>query len=306
MATEINGRGLKASPVAVVSALCASITAFALVGLVFWLAISSLPAFRHEGLSFLTTADWSYRHNRFGAAAMLYGTAVVSLIALVLAAPVGIGTAVFTSEICPARFRLAVKAGVELQAGVPSVVYGLLGVLVLRTWVFDGLDWLGFEPLSGDTLVTAGILLAVMVLPTIATLSDDALQSVPSAMRDAARGLGLTRAETVAHVVLPQALRGLVGAILLGFGRAIGETIAVFLVVGRADNMFPESLASLAPLVDAGQTITSKLGGAEPSIAVGSELHMSAILTLGFILMMAVMSMTFVADLLRSKFRSEV
>src|SRR5690606_19663395 len=111
--------------------------------------------------------------------------------ALLLAAPLGLGAAVFTAEFLPQRLRLAVKMAIELLAGIPSVVYGLLGVLVLRNHVYDGLHALGFDPLSGDSLLTAGLLLAVMILPTIMTLADDALRAVPAAQRTAARGLGL-------------------------------------------------------------------------------------------------------------------
>ncbi|MGK2859100.1 MAG: phosphate ABC transporter permease subunit PstC [Thermoanaerobaculia bacterium] len=284
------------------AALCGSAVALvALVALGAWLAVGSIAAFRHEGLSFLTGNDWGYRQESFGAAAMLYGTAVVSLVALVLAAPVGIGTAIFASEICTRRVRLAVKMLVELLAGVPSVVYGLLGVLFLRDWLYALFERLGLDVLSGDTLLTAGILLAVMILPTVATLTDDALQSVPSRVREASRGLGLTRAEATLFVIVPPALPSIAGALLLALGRALGETIAVFLVVGRADNLFPENLASWRPLVDAGQTITSKLGGAETNIAVGDPLHSSAIVALAAILFGSVLVVTIAAEALRAR-----
>lgn len=269
-----------------------------------FLVAGSLPVLWKEGWDFLLEGRWSFRRESFGAAAMLYGTAVVSFVALLLAAPVGLGAALFSSEICPPRFRVAVKTLVELLAGVPSVVYGLLGVLVLRTFLFDLFEKLGFEPVSGDSLLTAGVLLAIMVLPTVATLADDALQSVPARVRDAARGLGLTRAETALSVVVPQALPGLVGALLLALGRALGETIAVFLVVGRADNRLPESFASLRPFIEAGQTLTSKLGGAETAIAVGNPLHTGALLGLGLVLMTTVLVLVGVADRLRSWGRS--
>src|SRR5882757_9544197 len=124
-----------------------------------------------------------------------------------------------------------------------------------------------------------------MVLPTIVTLSDDALRSVPAAQRQAARGLGLTRAETILSVALPQARRGLGAALLLSFGRALGETIAVFLVVGRQDNNLPEHWLALRAWLDSGQTITSKLGGSETNIAYGDPLHWAAIVGLGLILL---------------------
>ncbi len=282
------------------------VTAGVLVGMLLFLVVGSLPVLRSEGWSFLAENKWSYRHEIFGAAAMLYGTGVVAAIAIVLAAPVGIGTAIFSSEICPPRVRLGVKLLVELLAGIPSVVYGLLGVLFLRNWVYSGLEAMKLDPLSGDTLLTAGLLLAVMILPTVATLADDAMHSVPSKVRDAARGLGMTRAETVMSVVVPEAFPGIVGAVLLAIGRALGETIAVFLVVGRADNMLPESLSSLMPLIDAGQTITSKLGGAETNISVGDPLHTSAMLGLGLVLLVVVLAITLSADALRARLAKAV
>lgn len=277
------------------------VAAAALVGLAAYLAVGSLPLLRRAGLSFLAANDWAYRKETFGAAAMLYGTAVVSAVALLLAAPVGIGAALFLSEVSPPRLRLSLKLLVELLAGVPSVVYGLLGVLFLRNGMSSLFDAFGWDAPSGDTLLTAGVLLAVMILPTVATLSDDALQSVPARARDAARGLGLTRAEAVHAVVLPQALPGLVGALLLALGRALGETIAVFLVVGRAENRLPESLLALRPLLDAGQTITSKLGGAEPNIALGDPLHTAALLALALVLLVSVLALTVGADVLRTR-----
>src|SRR5947208_1585453 len=134
-------------------------------------------------------------------------------------------------------------------------------------------------------VLTAGLWLAVMVLPTIMTLADDALRGVPAQQRLAARGLGLTRAQTVLSVVLPQARRGLVAAVLLGLGRALGETIAVFLVVGRQDNQWPEKLLSLRPLIAPGQTLTSKLGGSETFIAYADSLHWGAIVGLAIVLL---------------------
>lgn len=248
---------------------------FALLILIF--AWQSVPVWQHEGVSYLTGQKWFFRQHQFGALPMIYGSLAISLIALALAAPIGFGAAIFTAEYLPRRARLAVKALIELLAGVPSVVYGLLGILLLRDWVYD--TFARFDPLSGDTLLTAGILLAVMILPTIVTLSDDALRAIPAAQRRAARSLGLTRAETILSISLPQAARGFGAALLLAFGRALGETIAVFLVVGRQDNNFPQSL------LEAGQTITSKLGSSETNIAYGDPLHWAAIMGLALVLL---------------------
>lgn len=253
-------------------------------------AVQSWPTWQQQGWSYLTSPEWFYRAERFGALSMIYATVVVSAVAVLLAAPIGLGAALFTAEVLPARWRMAVKLPIELLAGVPSVVYGLLGVLILRNWVYRLLT--PFDPLSGDTLLTAGLLLAVMILPTVMTLADDALRAVPLSQRQAARGLGLTQAESAFRVSLPQALPGLAAALLLGLGRALGETIAVFLVVGRQDNQWPESILSLAPLAQAGQTLTSKLGGSETFIAYGDPLHWGAIVGLALVLLALVLSLT--------------
>ncbi len=269
-----------------------------MVGLFVW---QSLPVWGHEGSGYVTGASWHYRRDTFGSLSMIYGTIVVAMIAILLAAPLGIGAAVFTSEYLPLRLRLVVKMSIELLAGIPSVVYGLLGVLVLRNYVYDGVSSLGLEPLSGDMLLTAGLLLAVMILPTVMTLADDALRAVPGSQRQAARGLGLNHAQSIFFISLPQARRGLFAAVLLALGRALGETIAVFLVVGRQDNQLPESLISLKPLIEAGQTLTSKLGGAETNIAYGDPLHWAAIVGLGLLLLMIVGTITLISGWLERR-----
>jgi phosphate transport system permease protein len=281
------------------------LTVAAVAGIFIFLVAGSIEAFRSEGWALLTSNRWAYRKHVFQAAAMLFGTAAVSSIAIVLAVPLGFCTALFASEICGERARLSVKFLVELLAGVPSVVYGLLGVLFLREWMASLFDRLQWDAYSGDTLLTAGVLLAVMILPTLTTLFDDAFRSVPSKFRDAARGLGLTRAETAMTIVAKQAVPGLIGAVLLALGRALGETIAVFLVVGRADNRLPSPGQAFHALIDAGQTITSKLGGAETNIAVGDSLHMSALLALGLSLFVVVVGLTLIADELRTRVTKE-
>jgi phosphate transport system permease protein len=252
------------------------------LGMLALFAVQSLPAWRRAGLGFLTGKQWFFRVHDFGMLPMVYGTLAVSAVALTVAAPLAIGTALFTVEVLPRRARLAVKTAIELLAGVPSVVYGLLGVLLLRDFVVRILaPW---DPLSGDTLLTGGLLLAVMILPTVMTLADDALSGVAASQRLAARALGLTRAETALRVSLRQAFPGLASALLLGLGRALGETIAVFLVIGRQDNQWPEHLLSMPLLANAGQTLTTKLGGSETFIAYGDPLHWGAMMGLGLVL----------------------
>jgi len=156
-----------------------AVVCLAVAGAVFYLAVGSVTAMRREGWAFFSTSRWSYRHEQFGAASMLFGSAAVATLALFLAAPMATAAAVFISEICPRRLRILLKVSVELLAGIPSVVYGLLGVLFLRDWIATLFDKAGIDALSADTLLTAGVLLAVMVLPTITTLAEDALHAVP-------------------------------------------------------------------------------------------------------------------------------
>lgn len=289
---EIRARRRSFCVIAGMSWLATVVAVVCLVGMLAVFAFQSIPVWRAEGLGYLTGKQWFYRQEIFGMLPMIYGSLMVAAIALGLAAPIGLGAAVGLSEYLPRSLRLAAKSAIELLAGIPSVVYGLLGILFLRNWLYEGLQ--RFEPLSGDMLLTAGVLLAVMILPTIVTLGDDALRAVPFAQRQAARGLGLTRAETLLHVALPQAKGGLMAAVLLGLGRALGETIAVFLVIGRQDNQWPERLFSLQPVIEAGQTLTTKLGGSEINIAYGVPLHWAAMVGLGLVLMLTVGVLTWI------------
>ena len=266
----------------------------AFAGLIAVFAREAWPFVEAQGVTGLFGIRWSFRSERFGALPMIYGSLAVSAVALALAAPIGLGAAIFLSEVLPRRARVAAKVGVELLAGVPSVVYGLLGVLLLRDLAVRLLK--PFDPISGDTLATGGILLAVMILPTVVSLGDDALAAVPRSRRTAARALGLGRAETILRAVVPEALPGLASALLLGLGRALGETIAVFLVVGRQDNQWPERLFALEPLARAGQTVTSKLGGSETSLAYGDPIHWGALLGLGLLLLATVAALSFVGS----------
>jgi phosphate transport system permease protein len=305
------GTALSAAPARRIDAVRVMAFAFSLLtvvsvaGIFLFLLLGSIEAFRSEGWALFTGNRWAFRKHVFQGAAMLYGTAAVSSVAILLAAPLAFCTAMFSSEIAGERLRLALKCLVELLAGVPSVVYGLLGVLFLREWMLTLFERFQLDAYSGDTLLTAGVLLAVMILPTLTTLFDDAFRSVPIKYRDAARGLGLTRAETATTVVARHAMPGLIGAVLLALGRALGETIAVFLVVGRADNRLPEKGGFLQSLVDAGQTITSKLGGAETNIAVGDSLHTSALLALGLALFVVVVTLSILSDVLRKRVTRE-
>lgn len=265
---------------------CSLIVLVAILALLVYLLVGAMPILRQRGWSFLTETRWDYRRGVFGAASMIYGTLVTSLIALLLAAPVGVLAATFIADSLQGRLRGLVKQLIELLAAVPSVVYGLLGIVFLRSLVHKGLPFLGAQ--AGDTLLTGGLVVAIMILPTIITLSEDALRAVPKTARDAALALGLTRREVVLSVVWPQARSGILASILLGLGRALGETIAVYLVVGRSDGRWPDSLWDLSAIVAPGQTLTTKLGSSEIAISYGDPTHWSAMLGIALLLMITV------------------
>ena len=254
--------------------------------------IEAVPSFAGVGL--FKFGYWDYREGIFHAASMLYGTAVVSIIALLLAVPIGLGAAIFISEFISGKLRASAKFGIELLAGIPSVVYGLLGVTFLSRWLSEPLMALGGA--SGDSLLTAGILLGTMILPTMVAFSDDALRCVPRAMRESAWGLGMSKMQAILHVVLPQSRRGIVSAAMLAWGRAIGETVAIYLVVGRSDQSFSLSSLSWHSLANAGQTMTTKLGGAEIAMAYGDRSHWSALMALGIYLWLAVGIVSYLSE----------
>lgn len=241
----------------------------------------SIPIVQSEGLAFFRGTDW-FAGEVYGALPMVFGSLAVTVLAVALVLPFALGSAIFTSEFLTGRRRLMVKAVMELLAGVPGIVYGLLGMALLTVWVRDL-----FGLIDGNTLFTAGLLLAVMVLPTVMTLAEDALQAVPGETRDTALALGLTRMETVWRAVVPQALPGLAGALFLGLGRAMGETLAVMLVIGGIDRIPQPWYNLFAP----GQNIPSKIGR-EAAESLGFDLQWSALIALGLILFVMVMALT--------------
>jgi phosphate transport system permease protein len=204
----------------------------------------SAPAFHKLGFfRFLGGSDWNPVEDSFGALPFIYGTLVTSAIAIVIAMPVAIGLALFLTEMAPAALRRIVSPLVEVLAAIPSVVYGLWGLMVLVPILRDSVEpalgrWFGFLPIfSGPTLglgfLPAGIVLAIMILPTIASVTTEVLRTMPASLREGALALGATRWEAIRAVVLPYARRGILGAVILGLGRALGETMAVTMLIGN-------------------------------------------------------------------------
>jgi len=252
------------------------------------LAINALPSFRAFGFGFLGSTAWNPVRDEFGALPFIYGTLLTSAIALVLGVPVSLGIAIFVAELCPGSIRVPLTYVVELLAAVPSVVYGLWGLFVLvpllTTYVSPALQGtLGFLPIfQGQiydrNLFTAGVILAIMIIPTVSAVSRDALLAVPQHQREAALSLGATRWESIRIAVLSYARSGIFGAVMLGFGRAFGETMAVTMVIGNRNAI---SVSWFAPA----QTLSSIIANSAREGAAGS-LELGAIVELGLVLML--------------------
>jgi len=265
----------------------AALAGFALLAIVGFLVIGVASAPLRWG-RLLSSSTWDPSRLDFGASAMIFGTAVVALVALVIAAPLGWAAALAIHELVSLRWRRVLRAGCELLAVIPSIVYGLLGVAFVRPLISSVADVPG-----GDSLLAAALVLALMVLPTIVAVSIDALAAVPDRVREAASACGLTRIEVIRSAVVPLARRGMGAGLLLGLARALGETIAVFLVVGRADGRFPTSVGDVfTRLFRPGQTLTTKLNGPESVLAGTAGPHWSALCGLGLLLLASVAALT--------------
>jgi phosphate transport system permease protein len=258
-----------------------------LTGIAAELIFKSMPAIRRFGLSFLASSEWDPATDQYGALPFIYGTAVSSAIALIIAVPLSLGVALCLSEMAPDWLSRRLGFLVELLAAIPSVVYGLWGIFVLGPWLRDWIEpalsrYLGFIPLFTGPhvsvgMLTAGVVLAIMVLPYVAAVSTDVFRVVPQSQREAALALGATKWEMVRIAVLPYGTSGIVGAIMLGLGRALGETIAVAMVIGNR----PAISASLfAP----SSTLASVI--ANEFVEAMTELNVAALIELGLVLLM--------------------
>ncbi len=213
--------------------LCAFVAVLAVALIFGFVAWKAAPIVTEVGLKeFLLGPVWAPTEDQFGIRALIQGSFIVTIGALAIGTPLAVGTAVFLSEIASPKVRSVVRPAVELLAGIPSVVYGFFGVVMLRPIISDLTGGLGFGPL------TAWIILAIMIVPTIAALSEDALNSIPMGIREASFAMGATQWQTIYKVVVPAAKIGIIDAIILGMGRAIGETMAVLMLVGNAPQFF--------------------------------------------------------------------
>ena len=260
-----------------------------LAGVIVSLVVGALPALQHFGLGFLVTESWNPVTEKFGALAPIYGTLVTSAIAMIIGIPVAFGIALFITELCPNWLKRPLSVMIELLAAIPSIIYGIWGLFVLAPFVqayiqpalintlgaVPGIGMLFAGPPLGIGVLTAGFILAIMVLPFISAVMRDVFETVPSVLRESTYALGATTTEVVWRVVLPYARIGVFGGILLGLGRALGETMAVTFVIGNSHHIH-------ASLLQPGTTISAALAN-EFTEAVG-DLYLSSLIALGLIL----------------------
>ena len=260
-----------------------------LAGIIVALMYEAWPALKEFGPSFITTVDWDPIDHRYGAMIAIFGTLVTSIIALLVAVPLSFGIAVFLTELCPPRLKRPMGACVELLAGVPSIIYGMWGLFIFAPIFSDyiqpflsstlgkipGIGVLFSGPEMGVGMLTAGVILALMVIPFIASVMRDVFEIVPPVLKESAYALGCTRWEVVRKVVLPYTRTGVVGGVMLGLGRALGETMAVTFVIGNAHELSWS-------LFSAGNSIASTL--ANEFAEADAVLHVSSLFALGLIL----------------------
>ena len=273
------------------------------------LAVSAWPAISKYGLGFLTSTAWDPVQDEYGGLVMIYGTLATSFIALLIAVPVSFGIALFLTELSPAWLKRPLGTAIELLAAIPSIVYGMWGLLVfgpvLATYVqqplqaaLDGVPYLGAfvsGPPVGIGILSAGIILAIMIIPFISAVMRDVFEVTPALLKESAYGLGATTWEVVYKVVLPYTKTGVIGGIMLGLGRAIGETMAVTFVIGNFNQL--DSLS----LFQAANSITSAL--ANEFAEAGEGLHQAALMYLGLVLFFITFVILSLSKLLLSQLR---
>ena len=272
-----------------ITLLFAASVLLVLVGIIVSLAIGAAPAFKEFGLGFITRVEWDPVGDQFGAMIAIWGTLATSIIALAVAFPISFGIALFLTEICPVWLRRPMGTAVELLAGVPSIIYGMWGLFVFAPLFADHVQPLlkasvGQLPVIGQLfqgptmgigILTAGLILAIMIIPFIASVMRDVFEIVPTVLKESAYGLGCTKWEVVRKVVLPYTRNGVVGGVMLGLGRALGETMAVTFVIGNAHDLSWS-------LFSAGNSISSTL--ANEFAEAATPLHSSSLFALALIL----------------------
>lgn len=287
-------------------ALFRGITLFFALSIIFILLVmtvemlsESMPSIQKFGWRFISGSNWDAVQGEFAALPYLYGSVVSSILALLLATPLSVGTALFITELAPARVGTVIASLVELLAAIPSVIYGLWGVLVMAPWLQTTvqpflIEHLGFLPFFqgapyGVSMLAAVFILMIMIVPIITSITKEVLMAVPQSQKEAAVALGATRWEMIRMAVLPYGRSGILGAVILGLGRAIGETMAVTMVIGNTPQI---SLSLLSPAYTMPSVIANEF--AETT----SKLHASALMEIGLILLLVTLLINFMARLL--------
>ncbi|RWX76895.1 phosphate ABC transporter permease subunit PstC [Neorhizobium lilium] len=272
-----------------VSRAAAILVLLILGGVAISLVVGSWEAITTFGLAFLTTESWNPVTEKFGALAPIYGTIVTSGIAILIAVPIGIGIAIFLTELCPRPLRRPIGIAVELLAGIPSIIYGIWGLFVFAPFVqttiqpfvinlfkdIPGLSSLFAGPPYGIGMLTSSMILAIMVLPFVTSITKDVFDTVPAVLKESAYGIGCTTWEVTRNVVIPYTRIGIMGGVMLGLGRALGETMAVTFVIGNAHRI---SASLFAPGTTISATIANEFTEAD------GELYTSSLISLGLIL----------------------
>ena len=272
-----------------ITMLFAASVLLVLIGIIVSLFIGAAPAFKEFGFAFLTTVEWDPVNDQYGAAIAIVGTLATSFIALIIAFPISFGIALFLTEICPVWLKRPLGTAVELLAGVPSIIYGMWGLFVFAPLFAEYcqpflkatlgplpiIGHLFTGPMMGIGIVTAGLILSIMIIPFIASVMRDVFEIVPAVLKESAYGLGCTRWEVVRKIVMPYTKTGVVGGVMLGLGRALGETMAVTFVIGNANKLSWSLFA-------AGNSISSTL--ANEFAEAEKPLHVASLFSLALIL----------------------
>ncbi len=286
-----------------ITRLFALLVLLLLVGIIVSLAMGAWPAFETFGYGFIVSTSWNPVTNQYGALNAIYGTLATSFIAMLIGIPVSFGIAVFLTELCPTYLRRPLGTAIELLAGIPSIIYGMWGLFVfvplLSEYIQPGLTKVfGSIPLFGKLfqgapngigILSAGFILAIMVIPFISSVMRDVFEIVPKVLKESAYGLGATTWEVMRHVVLPYTRAGVAGGIMLGLGRALGETMAVTFVIGNSHKIS-------SSLFEAGNSISSVL--ANEFAEASNDMHIASLMALGLILFFITFIVLIIAKLL--------
>ena len=274
---------LKSQPMEIVLFLCASFSIIILFLVLFFVAREGALAFSLFGPDLLLGTQWDLQTSLFGGFPLLYGSLMVTFGALVIAIPIGVCTAIFVSEVLPFHLRDPIKSIIELLASIPSVIYGFIGLLVVVPFISSF-----FGVVSGQTALASSLILSLMTIPTIVSVSGETISAIPKSYKEAAFGLGATKWETIKTVILPISKSGILASIMLGFGRAIGETIAVSMIAGNQAHIASSYLEAI-------YTIPSFIATHMGEAPVGS-LEYSALFGLGLILLIITFIVNTLAD----------